>query len=79
LKWYCRMVPVAIVWQIPMRLNLILVVPEFWTGWRLPYARHLRVMAYFCYFEPLITQQMEASGSSEGWKVMRKKIDYHPI
>ena len=26
-------------------------------------AGHLRVMTYFCYFEPLITQQMEASGS----------------
>jgi hypothetical protein len=71
LKWYCRTAPVVIAWQTPTRLNLILVVPEFWTGWRLPYARHLRVMTYFCYFTPLITQQMGASGSPCGWKLMR--------
>ena len=30
------------------------------------------------YYEPLITQQMEASGSPFGWKLMNKK-DHHPI
>ena len=30
------------------------------------------------YFEPLVTQHMEASGSPFGWNMMRKKDD-HPI
>jgi hypothetical protein len=31
-----------------------------------------------CYFEPLVTQHMEASGSPCGWNLMRKK-DNHPF
>ena len=27
-----------------------------------------------CYFEPLITQQMKASGSPEGWKLRRSTL-----
>ncbi len=34
--------------------------------------------AIVSYREPLITQQMKASGSPEGWKLMRKN-DNHPF
>jgi hypothetical protein len=52
-------------------------LPDSCTSWRFSYARHLRVMTYLCYFKPLITQQMETSGSPVGWKLMRK-IEFHP-
>ena len=40
--------------------------PDSCTSWRFSYARHLRVMMYFCYFKSLITPQMETSSSPSG-------------
>jgi hypothetical protein len=36
-------------------------LPDSCTSWRFSYARHLRVMMYFCYFKSLITKGAESA------------------